>query len=749
MLPMLPGYSKSAFMNSSEEASNDQAFDTAANDEARRWRRSSGCLGSKFAFEPQEAFAFSQSGKLLKFVQPLRGVGGITGIPVAASDGTVPAGPPTAGTLHYTIDINQFTDKLHTSLPSTTLWGYNPAPNGVPAVQKHLGGIIVADKGVPIQITFRNNLPLPHIIPVDPTVMGNLPGFANNRTAVHLHGGLVPWISDGGPFDWWDPSGAKGASFQNNIVLNPGAAPNEAEYYYPNNQSARLMWYHDHAWGITRINAYAGIASGYVIYDDYEVSTLGSAPYNLPGPIGPQTHYLVFQDKIFVNNNITATDPTWPSAVPNSKPGDLWYAHAYEVARWALGPGGLSLPTPSSVIPEFFGDTMLVNGTVSPYLEVEPRQYRLRMLNACNARFLNPRLVYAKSNVVGAVASTEPSPKVAGPGFIQIGSEGGFLPAPAPVNGPKQPIFLVAPGERADLIVDFSAVPVGSYLILYNDAPAPFPKGDGRNDYHPGNPKTPASVAGSTPNTRTLLQVRVKAAVGLPTPVTLPAVFTPTDPFLVAQTPGVPTPYTITVPPTAKLPPAPDAGSFTGKATVATVYPTPATVTATIRYLTLNETFDAYGRLIQYLGTAVATTAPGAKVVMFGREYPSTPTEVIPAGSYEIWEIANLTADVHPIHFHLVNVQVLSRQAFSTKQYVGGLPNYQGQVLPPDPNEMGWKETVRMNPGEVTRVFMRFDLAAVPFTVPVSPRTGGHEYVWHCHILEHEEHDMMRPLVVL
>jgi len=142
---------------------------------------------------------------------------------------------------------------------------------------------------------------------------------------------------------------------------------------------------------------------------------------------------------------------------------------------------------------------------------------------------------------------------------------------------------------------------------------------------------------------------------------------------------------------------------------------------------------------------------------LFGRKYDTIPTEVIPAGSYEVWEIANLTGDTHPIHFHLVNVQILSRQAFNAKQFAG-MPNYNGKAFAPDANELGWKETVRMNPGEVTRVFMKFDLAAVPFTVPTSQRIDAfgvtpagqksHEYVWHCHILEHEEHDMMRPLVV-
>ncbi len=663
------------------------------------------------------ARAFSQSENLQKFVQPLRGVGG-AGIPVAAPD-TVPQPWWQPGVTHYTIDIGQFEDQLHPNLPNKTrLWGFGQGGNF-----KHLGGIITVKRGTPVQITFRNNLPSDHIIPVDNTIMG-VSGNQNNRTDIHLHGGLTPWVSDGGPHAWWDPNGHRGPSFVN--VLNPTLAANEAEYYYPNNQGARLVWYHDHSFGITRINAYAGIASGYVIYDDYETITLGSAPFNLPGPLDSRTVYMIFQDKVFVSSNIAATDPSWPIIMPNSRAGDLWYAHVYETARWKLGPGGA--PPNPSVIPEFFGDTILVNGAVYPFLEVEQRQYRFRLLNACNARFLNPRLVYAQGTTFPA--NTEPSPNVAGPAFIQIGSEGGFLPAPAMVNGPKQPLLLLGPAERADLIVDFSAVPAGSTLILYNDAPAPFPKGDARNDYYPQNPKTPTSIPGFGPNTRTLLQIKVKARVGAADPpVTLPTTFTPTDPFLLAQTPGVPNTYIV---------------NPQGFALVTLANGT--TVQAKVRYLTLNETFDPLGRLIQYLGTNVATNLGGPG--QFGREYMSNPTEVIPAGSYEIWEIANLTGDTHPIHIHLVNGQVLSRQAFSVKQYVGGIPNYQGQVIAPDPNELGWKETIRMNPGEVTRVFFKFDLPVVPFTVPASPRTGGNEYVWHCHILEHEEHDMMRPLVV-
>ena len=156
-------------------------------------------------------------------------------------------------------------------------------------------------RGTPVQITFRNKLPSTHILPVDRTIMGT--EDADNRSDIHLHGGFVPWTSDGGPFAWWDPNGNTGPSFLNNAVLGvPHPASNDAEYYYPNNQSARLMWYHDHALGVTRLNAYAGIASGYVIYDDYELGLV--AANNLPGPLDPRTVYLVFQDKVFVSQNI-------------------------------------------------------------------------------------------------------------------------------------------------------------------------------------------------------------------------------------------------------------------------------------------------------------------------------------------------------------------------------------------------------------------------------------------------------------
>jgi spore coat protein A len=233
--------------------------------------------------------------------------------------------------------------------------------------------------------------------------------------------------------------------------------------------------------------------------------------------------------------------------------------------------------------------------------------------------------------------------------------------------------------------------------------------GDPLNDYYPGSPNPTPTQPGFGPNTRTLLQFRVGRLVGRSDPPAPALKLPPIDPGPIVSTgPGV-----------SSLP-------FGVK----------------VRNLTLNEDFDEFGRLIQRLGTNVPIY-PGT----FARNYVDSPTETPKAGSIEAWPIFNLTGDTHPIHFHLVNVQIVSRQKFDVVNY-NGKPDFKGNERQPDLNERGWKETVRMNPGEVTTVIMKFDLPIMPFVIPPIPRTGGHEYVWHCHILEHEEHDMMRPLIV-
>ena len=716
----------------------------------------SGSSSGKPLFEMPIAEAFSQSPGLAKFVQGLRCVGP-GAIPVAVPDGTRNWGSTTAQ--HYTIDISEFQDTLHPDLGGpTTLRGFNPrnalGVSGVPE-QKHLGGIIVAQKGSPVQITFRNNLPANHtVVPVDTTIMGA--EGATNRISVHLHGGFVPWISDGGPFAWWAPYWSHGESFVNNKVLNPSAARNEAEYYYPNNQSARLAWYHDHAVGTTRLNAYSGIASAYIIRDAFEarLRSLGlpdfieNGGFELP---------IVIQDKIFVDAHIASKDPAWTFLPVPQTPGSLWYPHVYEGARWSIGDSGNvnldgNLTQDPSIIAEMFGDTMLANGTVFPAAPVQARRYRLRILNACQARFLNLQLYVADTNPAGdggityqvtsaAAGSAPTNPK--GPDFLVIGTEGGFLSKPVlvnsavpfdmtidrediPVGSSIQASLLTGPAERWDVIVDFTGLE-GQRVILYNYAPAPFPMGEEINDFYLGNPGNPTQpTTGFGPNTRQIMAFDVSEVEGDPDP-------------------------TLSITPATDLSAGIDPLLEHLSWTTQTQAPPPG---VKVRQLTLNETFDKLGRLIQMLGTTEMVSSGE-----LGRHYDDPATEVVPAGSVEVWQIINLTGDTHPMHFHLVNAQVLSRQRFPEPELATApsgrprpqrLPNLANSTARgPSELELGWKETVKMHPNEVTTVIMKFDLpTGLPFKVPESPRTGGNEYVWHCHILEHEEHDMMRPLIV-
>lgn len=703
----------------------------------------------------RRAWAFAQSPtNLRKFVTTLPGLGP-TGsnnfgqyLPLATKTVSGFAG---AQTDVYNIAVKQFGEKMHPDLPGATrFWGYCDVATGD---QKYLGGVIVAKRGTPVLMQVTNQLPNKALIPIDPTIMaggngvtvGDLP---LNRTATHLHGGFTPWFSDGTPFQWFDPKGNTGPSFLN----VPGTTPasGSATYYYPMDQSARLLWYHDHAIGITRTNAYSGIASALVVVDDFEIGLVNSGL--LPDLIGIP---LVIQDKSFVAKNILDQDPTWAWGAP----GDLWYPHVYEhggsIGRWDYGldvtppAQGIvtPLPTPSAV-PEAFFDTILVNGGVYPTASVPPKRVRFRILNGSQARFYHLNL-YAEGSTPG-----EANVKAPGPKMYQVGTEGGFLPAvaihpngiPCPLDLKADPSgntakpdgpfnLLLSPAERADVVIDFNGVPAGAGFILYADAPAPFPGGDSRNDYFTGDADqttiggAPTTSAGFGPNTRTLMRIVVGAGSG--DSMSTPAWLASLNPqlksnFLSGNQPGL--------------------LYNNGDPSVPGPVPYKGPVH---RVLTLNEDFDEYGRLIQTIGTSHSQSFNNQDLPTWGLPYMAAATETPAAGATEVWQVINRTGDTHPIHFHLVNVQLIQRQPFT------GTPaklRYTGPATPPDANETGWKDTVRMNPGEVTTVVMQFNLPKLPtaaMTSAVSPRTGGREYVWHCHILEHEEHDMMRPLVVL
>jgi len=705
------------------------------------------------------AWAFAQSPpNLRKFVTSLPGLGPSAQneigqyIPLATKRSIKFAGQSVD---MYNVAVTQFSQFMHPDLPGKTdFFGYTDLST---LDRKYLGGAIVAKRGSPVLLTVTNLLPHRHILPVDPTMMagpnglmvGDLP---TNRHATHLHGGLTPWFSDGTPFQWFTPTGKHGESFMN--VPGFPALPGTGTYFYPNDQSARLVWYHDHAIGITRLNAYAGIASAYIIVDDFETGLVSSGL--LPDLVGIP---LVIQDKGFVPRNILDQDPTWKWG----DPGSLWYPHDYEVARFGDGTEnsrgrfewGPTVDPPAqgtqavpkvSAIPEAFLDTIVINGGVYSKLSVPPKRVRFRLLNGSQARFYHLNL-YPEDRVNPGEARVG----TPGPVIYQLGTEGGFLPEVAiHDNGKPIPLdpsdasgstaladgpfnLLLAPAERADVVIDFNTVPAGTSFILHNDAPGPFPGGDSRNDYFTGCPDqtqfggAPTTLLGRGANTRTLLKITVTAGAGdsVSTAAWLSQINVQLkNSFLNGSQPGL---------------------LFTNGDPSVPAFPFN---NAPTRMLSLNEDFDEFGRLIQTIGTFEQNGLNNQGIPTWGRAYLDPVTENPRAGAVEVWQIMNLTGDTHPIHFHLVNVQLVQRQPF-----IGAPDNwtYTGDPIPPDPNEIGWKETVRMNPGEVTTVIMQFNLPNLPTAAmrhAVSPRTGGKEYVWHCHILEHEEHDMMRPLVI-
>jgi FtsP/CotA-like multicopper oxidase with cupredoxin domain len=729
----------------------------------RRFMQLTAGTAAYLAFN-RRAWPFAQSPtNIRKFVTDLPGLGPAGAnqigqyIPLATKSTATFAG---LGTDVYRLGVKPFGEKMHPDLKNSThFWGYYDLAT---RDQKYLAGVIVAKRGRPVLLNVTNQVPPKALIPTDPTIpasptqtVGQLP---LNRIATHLHGGLTPWFSDGTPFQWFDPNGLTGPSFLN----VPGTTPprGTATYYYPLDQSARLLWYHDHSMGLTRTNAYAGIASAFVLVDDFEIGLVNTGL--LPDLVGTP---LVIQDKTFVPANILTQDPTWPGG----NESDLWYPHVYEPnniggtgpnpscadnpkGRWDYGPCATpaavlpapsfyTLPAPASVVAEAFFDTTLINGGVYPVVRVPPRRVRFRMLNGSQARFYHLNLYPENLSRPG-----EARVGTAGPIMYQVGTEGGFLPAVAIHNNttplPKfDPLtanqdgpfnLLMAPAERADVVIDFNGA-AGQTFILFNDAVAPFPGGDARNEYFTGDPDqtafggAPTTLQGHGPNSQTLMKVVVTqgSGDGVPTSSWLAQLNTKLKGnFLTGNQPGL-------------LynngdPSVPGPLPYTGRVD---------------RNLTLNEDFDDFGRLIQTLGT-FTTGTDNQGLPTWGLPYMDPATETPSAGATEVWQLFNLTGDTHPIHFHLVNVQIIQRQAFSGDPLNG--ITLLGNPFPPDANEIGWKETVRMNPSEVTTVIMQFNLPKLPASMgdPLSPRTGGHEYVWHCHILEHEEHDMMRPLVV-
>jgi FtsP/CotA-like multicopper oxidase with cupredoxin domain len=870
-------------------------------------------------------------------------------IPVAEPDTTTYPGSD-----YYEIAVIQYSEKMHSDIPATLLRGYvQLSTDVVPGEQvplsnelrdgtlvdtgrlgvtepHYLGPLIDARKGVPVRIKFVNLLPTGEdgnlFIPMDPTVMGagmgpygmdpDMPmeeedpqnpmagmlpkpygAYTENRAVVHLHGGITPWISDGTPHQWITPAGEdtpypEGVSVRGvpDMENTDDPADGETTLYYTNQQSARLMFYHDHSWGITRLNVYAGEAAPYLIHDETEQALVDGG--HIPGPA--DTIPLVVQDKTFVPDmmQLAMQDPNWDMMRWGDE-GDLWLPHVYspaqnpgdssgvnEFGRWAYGPwfwpptvgikyGPIDNPyydpnadpdlgwvepplmpgVPfNSMGMEAFMDTPVINGTAYPTTTVDPKAYRFRILNAANDRFFNLSLYVADASgtevalnadeVAAALEDTSvfPTPDTAlspaGPDWVQIGTEGGFLPAPAVipaqhitwVNDPTvfnagnvdQHSLLIAPAERADVVVDFSAY-AGQTLILYNDAPAAFPARDARYDYYTGSADltstggVPPVQPGYGPNTRTIMQIKVADAAPAPA-FDVPGLenaFKSTDlgglgvfengqkPIVVGQAP-----YNSAYNETFKTN-GPDAGlvqifntSFTFKTLLNGATGESMTMPLQPKQIQdeMGEAFEHdYGRMSGFLGVETPNAQAGLQnmilysfthppdMVLKGIELPAG-TEAQPIASADdgtqIWKFTHNGVDTHPIHFHLYDVQLINR--------VG----WDGIIRRPDANELGWKDTVRISPLEDTIVALRPIVPSVPWDLPNSIRlldpsmpegamladttaqeaaglpifafnpdgepidivnhymNFGWEYVVHCHILSHEEMDMMRGQAV-
>ena len=538
---------------------------------------------------------------------------------------------------------------FHASLPATPTLGYTAA--GDTSADAYGGPTIEARKGTPVKVAVVNNLGAhPLAASMDHTFMGmTSTDETAPRGVIHLHGAHSEPSQDGLPA----------------ATFTPGQANT---YRYINDQDATGLWYHDHSWGMTRLQVSAGLAGQYWLRDAYD-NGQSTNPLGLPS--GASELPLTFQDKSF------------------NADGTL----AYPVGAFC----GIKAPAgyPNQWSPESFGDVAVVNGKATPNLNVARGIYRFRVVDASNARFYHVKFP-------------------AGAGVYQIGTDGGLLNAPVRLSE-----LLLAPAERADLLVDFRSAAPGSTFRLTNDANAPFSS----LTAPPADNQAPLSD---------LMQFTVTRAIG----------------------------FQGEIPRTLR-----------GGRNQPKVLPTlKATVTRTVM---LNEITDP--TLLEPVHGHINNQFYSDSTGMAPR---TTQIETPKLNSIEEWDIVNTTGDAHPIHIHLTQFRLLNRQAFDEPAYTAavntklpapGLPDpsvsgsgpwpaqsagayLMGSPTAPAANEQGWKDTIIAPPGQVTRILIPFGgtAAGVPAPFVGDAKTASVQrfmgtYVFHCHILEHEDNDMMQP----
>jgi FtsP/CotA-like multicopper oxidase with cupredoxin domain len=607
---------------------------------------------------------------------------------------------------YYVIAVRQFQQQiLPPGLPTTTVWGYGPkvAQNG-PAIFNAPSLTIEAKYNTAVRIKWINELRvnpgdpasayLPHLLPVDPTLhWANPAGGTSGRDmrpdftdtpdrytgpvpiVTHVHGSTdVGDDSDGYAEAWFLPVAGNIPSsyatvgswfdfFKNKAAskgnLAPGTTawePGTAVFQYPNTHRPSTMWYHDHTLGMTRLNVYAGPAGFFIIRGgpgDEVIDIRTNKKAKLPGPapaLGDEVGTKYYEIPIAVQDRAFNSD------------GSLFYPDSREFFDSITGP---YLPeTDISPIwnPEFFGNCIMVNGNTWPFQTVEQRRYRLRFLNGCQSRFL----ILDFSQISGVEV-------------WMIGSEGGFLAAPVNLTADHGNRLLIGPAERADMIMDFTNVPVGNYILSNVGPDEPFSGGMPGVDFVVADPGTTGQV----------MEFRVVPAVSAD----------PSTPPQFLRLPAI--------------------TNLTG---------------GSVRRLALVEEmskFFADAPAEARLGTVAGdpNTGSGTWTAM---KWDDPITENPATGSTEVWEFYNATGDAHPMHIHEVLFQVVNRQPIFVDEATETVQVVPGSVpMPPESWEMGFKDTVIAYPGQVTRIRAEFDTPGL--------------YVWHCHIVEHEDNEMMRP----
>jgi len=543
-------------------------------------------------------------------------------------------------------------------------------------------------------------------------------------TVPHMHGAEVSSLFDGGPEAWFTADGRKGPAFSTLFDAGPG----RAVYLYNNSQEPGTLWFHDHTLGATRESVYAGGLAGFFLIRDSK-----NEPSNLPS--GAYEIEMALQDRQFDTNSqlffpdgsgadVASSNLNGPPTNPDIHP--FWN-------------------------PEFIGDVAMVNGRPWPYLNVEPRRYRFRMLDASNARVFN----LAFGNAV----------------VYQIGADDNYLDKPVLVSKVK-----IAPGERVDLIVDFSKL-AGKTVTVTNDAPIPFP--DGLYPVPHPDPVTGEMLPADQPQMASIMQFRVSSRSVNDNSCN---------------------------PSTSCKRPVPIVRLTDGNGHFA---PGVETSIRKKRQIVLKEFAGPGGPVEVMINNSDFNGTQNPSIASF----PDGITELPRIGSTELWEIINLTADAHPIHTHLVQPQILNREPYNVDTYLGTFdendnmitagawtaafgqgpvpllpgcvpgqycanygpplpydilnddgalggnpaisPYLLGNPQPPEPGESGWKDTVRSMPGEVLRLVIRWAPTTTPVNKAVAGKnlypfdpTSGPGYVWHCHILDHEDNEMMRPYTV-